>query len=618
MADWQAFATSFLTGVASDINKRKDKAEDYETQQRDLAERNKTILSKRNSVVGMVKSKAQKLLGLGISEEAIRAATASGPNGLIDLERNIDKAVATHGEEAVRKNAAVFASTDVDPSQVFMEGEGKLTLDEYINRSFGMQAPTPGSVEAGEGTIWDRMLGRNAKERTKAKLDSEMSAMGYSIYDINQAAAQSDYESMAPGAYVNYGDYKTFGITDKAKEVETIGKMVTALREGNEEYDELSKRQQQLTKDYASQLTVDPEQAAATKEELDAVMKRKREIEAPIIGDHVNRMGSAYPDGSYAEIMGPTLSGIFGDTSYMSTPTETPGSTAEAASGGTVETATPPIGTTPEVTATVTNVPVEAEIGKIASNEAFPGVPMTAVLGGDGAEYVRVDQDFRATINGASRIFRKGELLDATTSKAIIEGSDITASGGGPRTRPVMNNAKKSIQAGMQSEEYSLGLDPMADRLLTDSGDAIVQYAKQEGIDSSVSDEELTQIASEWAVANGQELPMDKTNLLKGLRFGLKAAPEEEAPVETPVDTSPAPTPEAEQMDAIEADATSDRILRSSARDIVALAEQEGLTAESTDEEIVQILSEWAVANDETLPMDKGSLVYAIRYGLGL
>jgi len=611
MADWQAFATSFLTGVASDINKRKDKAEDYETQQRDLAERNKAIMSKRKTVTDAVRGKAAKLRGMGVSEEVIRTAMSSGPTGLVDLERHIDKSVAEHGLEAVKKNADVFASVDVDPSVLRMQGDDALTMDEYINQSFGMASSTPGSVEADKGTVWDRMLGRGARERVKAELDQEMTDLGYSIYDINEAAAQSEYESLAPGSYVNFGTRKTFTVDNKAREMEYLRSQINTMKAGNSDYKALEAKEASLLEQASNaEARGDEKNAEKYRQELAVVKGKRLSMDKQFIGEHVLQMGENYGDGSYQEIMGPAIDAILGQQGWTASLF---GQESDTGTRPTIRKETPMMVDT-------TNVEVEAEVGKIESDDVWGGTPMTVVVGKDGKEYVRVDDNVRVSANGVDKVYRKGDLIDAYASEIIIANAGVTPTESvaptGPTTRPTSNRVRRSIETGMASEDYTVGVDPMADRLLSDNGDAIVEYAKQEGIDNGASDEELTQILSEWAVANNEELPVDKTTLLKGMRYGLEPAAEEEQTDEVTTD-EPAATPSV-QTDQIEADATTDRILKTNGRQIVALAEKEGLTEESTDEEIVQILSEWAVANKETLPFDKEALVYGIRFGLGL
>ena len=614
MADWQAFATSFLTGAAEGINKRKDKAEDYEDKQRDLAERNKAVMSKRKTVADAVRGKAAKLRGMGVSEEVIRTAVASGPTGLTDLERHMNEAVTVHGPEAVKKNADVFASVDVDPAVLRMQGEDALTLDAYINQSFGMATPTPGSVDAGKGTVWDRMLGRGARERVKTELDQEMTDLGYSIYDINEAAAQAEYESLAPGSYVNFGTRKTFTVDNKAREMEYLRSQINTMKAGNSDYKVLEAKEASLLAQATNaEDRGDTEGAEKYNQELAVVRAKRLRMDQQFIGDHVLQMGENYGDGSYQKLMGPAIDAILGQPGWTASLFGQESETEEEGTGERKQ-------ATPLVVGLDKGVEVAAEVGKIESPDIWGGTPMTVVVGKDGEERIRLDDNVVLSVGGANRYYGKGDLIDAKDSALIIANAEVipteSVAPTGPTTRPTSNRVRRSIETGMASEDYTVGVDPVADRLLSDNGDAIVEYAKQEGIDNGASDEELTQILSEWAAANNEELPVDKTTLLKGMRYGLEPAAEEEQTDEVATD-EPAATPSV-QADQIEADATTDRILKTNGRQIVALAEKEGLTEESTDEEIVQILSEWAVANKETLPFDKEALVYGIRFGLGL
>jgi hypothetical protein len=65
-------------------------------------------------------------------------------------------------------------------------------------------------------------------------------------------------------------------------------------------------------------------------------------------------------------------------------------------------------------------------------------------------------------------------------------------------------------------------------------------------------------------------------------------------------------------------DEMSDSLLRNSGLDMLDFAREQGLNKESRNEDILMAITEWAQANKKQLPMDKGALIYAIKYGLGL
>ena len=56
--NFKAFATAFMDDQAKAIQKRIQDAEDYEDQQRELAERNKSVVGKRRALVNLAKTES--------------------------------------------------------------------------------------------------------------------------------------------------------------------------------------------------------------------------------------------------------------------------------------------------------------------------------------------------------------------------------------------------------------------------------------------------------------------------------------------------------------------------------------------------------------------------------
>jgi len=77
MADWQAFATAFLTDTAGYIKERKDKAADYEDKLREEKERNRERVQRKQLMMNSAQSITINLKELGATEELIRSAMAS-------------------------------------------------------------------------------------------------------------------------------------------------------------------------------------------------------------------------------------------------------------------------------------------------------------------------------------------------------------------------------------------------------------------------------------------------------------------------------------------------------------------------------------------------------------
>jgi hypothetical protein len=495
MADWQAFATAFMEGVATKVDKRKAKADEYEDRQRDLAERNKSVMAKRISIADSAKSYASKLLGMGVSEEVIRTAASAGPTGLTDLMRHMDKAVTTHGPEAVKQNADVFASVDVDPTALLMVGKDALTMDEYINQSFGVVAPSTGSVEDDQGTVFDRMFGRNARERTKARLDSEQTDMGYSIYDINQAAAAAEYQSLAPNAYVNYGTRQTFGMGDKGSEITVLSNILKLQRDSNTDYAALKSKEATLTEKLAKEEALSMPDAEQTRKELGEISKQRRTIEVNLLQPHIDQQMQVYPDGSYAEVMGPSIAALMG-VDPTDTPKEPPTSASETLPADPVTTGVEtllgkPTGVPQDDAATV-EPPIEPTTPQVVRDITSPsilgGTPLSVVSGPDGRELVRIDR--------------------------TIKSGDVTIPAGTVLTE------EESVDI-MYRSKLDTDVGEVTKALVDSSGLDVAELAATYDLTPDASPEAILRALAAWSNENRKVLPFGQDELVAIIRYNL-------------------------------------------------------------------------------------------------
>ena len=313
-ADWAAFATAFFNDTAKYINERKDKASEYEDKLREEAEKSKGIVEGRIQLANTAKSIASKLKSKGATEEMIRAAAASGPNGLVDLDRAFSAAETKYGADLVRQNPEIIAATSLSAEQARMTGEGAIGLDAFIEQSYGVSAPTTGSVDAGEVSIWDKMLGRNAKERVRAKLDAEMASMGYSIYDINEAAKSAEYKSLVPGAYVEYKTPKIFTQEGVADETNTLRKLV----ENSAVYQAADAAYEAALKEVSGALdsTKDSPEYAAKVAAKDAAYQKRLDVASGILTPYVMGQAGFYGMESYQKTMAPMIDEIVGNKGF--------------------------------------------------------------------------------------------------------------------------------------------------------------------------------------------------------------------------------------------------------------------------------------------------------------
>ena len=77
--DWTSFATGFMEKTDEIWTNRREKAEDYEEEQRKAAERNIATISRRRQIADQVTGYAASLKQNGVSDEQIQAIVSSGP-----------------------------------------------------------------------------------------------------------------------------------------------------------------------------------------------------------------------------------------------------------------------------------------------------------------------------------------------------------------------------------------------------------------------------------------------------------------------------------------------------------------------------------------------------------
>ena len=203
--DWMAFAEGFMETAAENIKDKKVEARRYQMEQEELAKRNLVKISQRNATVNKVMGLTKMLSDNGASTAQIQAAIASGPNALAEFAVKVQEAVAAQNGKPLQDNEIeTIIRMPKDFSPVDME------LEDYVRKSYGYFTPNKGVGEKADVGFWDRLSGDAAMMRTKAKLDSSIMYDGYTAADINELAAQSDYQAVIPSTFATFADFKRF------------------------------------------------------------------------------------------------------------------------------------------------------------------------------------------------------------------------------------------------------------------------------------------------------------------------------------------------------------------------------------------------------------------------
>lgn len=197
----QAFAAGALGEVERGMTRREEEARKYEEEQRELAKQSRAEIQRRRSVVSSLVSEARRLESLGVTKAQIQAAHSSGPNGLMELSKQVQAEIKRRGGKARLSEYDISAMIDgsaIDPKFAEMDYE------EFISRSAGLLDTTVGDLKAPERSLAQRFLGSGAKDAVRAKLDAEKTVGGMSVYDINELARSQAYQSAIPGAYATF------------------------------------------------------------------------------------------------------------------------------------------------------------------------------------------------------------------------------------------------------------------------------------------------------------------------------------------------------------------------------------------------------------------------------
>lgn len=656
MADWQAFATSFLTGVASDINERKDKAEDYEDKQRELADKNKAIMSKRKEIVGRYTGLANQAKTLGASDEMISAALSSGPQGLVDLTSNLQSVKTSMGSRwtpEAAKNAVELPKNFQMPD---------MNINEQIQATFGLPEAKIGSTTAGEVSWLDKALGRKGKERVRAELDSEAYSDGYSILDINEVAQQSEYQSLSGGSFVNFTMPKVFDPEDATAESVNINRMMDQAKD-SVAYKQMEAEYEKLEAQPTLKGSAEDSAKIARMQELKQQML---ETQRSFVGDYVNGRAGIYTGGGYIESMGSIIDGFLGTGSaaamVASAGENTTGVSADAIepvaqrsatvaevapqveqAGGTVD-------VSPDAMVTMTHESLPYDGGKVAFETNEDGLPVTATFGVDGEEYVTDDAGVieqlwtsvtSITPKTAGPMLTPDEWVTEEQSDAMTK-KELQGMGlkGSPLGKLIQFLPSEELKArAIEQIKLKRDADPEAYYKVVISGRNLNRPVKVKGSDLFfIPDADLVRGNNNVTISElgiDEDLPKRtySQNKIKrifnseGADPGLSVeglAEEQDTP-----DGSMRPKMRPEGLGAKTQEAPAEEegtpvsadqeaVIKTYGRDIIKYMQESGFTGDETEEELAEGLADWYAENAEKLdipsyPRDQGPIIYVIK-----
>ena len=200
--DWQSFSTAFMNSVADNITERKDAANTWKEQQRELALKNIPEAQKRRQLSDKAMGYYNYLSENGATNDQIQAAVSSGADGIVKFAEVMQKAVTLNGGRPLAKNEVSTLITipeGFEPINIDVGG-----MESLIQRSYGGDPTTKGPSEQGSASFWDQLSGYGAKDRARSELDKTAIYDGYTALDLNEMAQTSAYTSLQPSTFVSF------------------------------------------------------------------------------------------------------------------------------------------------------------------------------------------------------------------------------------------------------------------------------------------------------------------------------------------------------------------------------------------------------------------------------
>lgn len=222
MADWEAFATSFLKDTAAYINDRKDKAEDYKDRLLEDAERNKGKLKKLRAAANAQQGFISQARGLYATDAQIEAALDSGPTGLQTLVSDLNSQKTKYGNDYTESFVQDYAKLP----ETF-----KATGNVDPMARYGLTGAVVGDVDAPRGGFLSRAFGMDAKARARSEMDAqEFGGTGLSVYDLSTISDVAGYESLNPTSFLAYTAPKLLAESEVPDEIDDLNVAVRTIQ----------------------------------------------------------------------------------------------------------------------------------------------------------------------------------------------------------------------------------------------------------------------------------------------------------------------------------------------------------------------------------------------------
>ena len=539
--DVQAFATGFLESRVKDIEKKGDEARAFEEDQRTLADRNVQTVSKRNAVVQQVVGLTNMLRDNGASERVIQAAIAAGPKEVVTLANKVTEARQASGGNKL-------GSSDIEALVNVPEGFSVMDTDttDLIRKTYGLGYEGQGvTQEMPERSFMDRLKGDKQMDMARARLDREVIKDGLTAYDVNQMAAQQDYESLVPGTFITFNDLKVFKPSEDMSGFTNTMSRLTKTVQDSDAYSILNEEIKDLIAQSSPNET-DQAVREAAKARLVEAQAEMDELYLSTVGSTIQDMADTYgssfidsTEGYLRSFLSPAYVDSLAVGAAESTSATTADSQTEAALN---EPATATSISVPEVTVTdlpaagtaeepVVTEPVVTEpvVEEDPESDSFLDFLDNATTMGSSRENAQTNLDNKARMqenmanvtreewDDMSRAERREAGLPVRKLDIAFAGSDSFKQEEQEIVKTVKERAAErfgNIDPAQFDAAIEAGkLTELDLQVFADFGDDIMTYLKSNEYDGS--EEDVLVGMSTWAQENGKTLPADKSFLVK-------------------------------------------------------------------------------------------------------
>ena len=308
MADWESFATGFLTSVGQEMDRKTEKAEEYEQRQRLLGERNRPAVQKRKQVFQKANAAVKQLSAMGIGSAAIFAAMKSNPDtGIFELQRNAQKAIEatqrTYNRNPTPEEFESFISFNADMPEE-LKGDSD-ALSRLTAQLYGVQQAPTQAAASSEGTgasSFIRGLFGPSLQSVDEKLKAEQAGEGLSVYDLATYSDVRPYDPTSSGAFFSFQQPAFFNPDDFAAESTALNRFMTRQLSQDTNYTEAKR-----VYDTARALVLAGSKDKQTIEDYNLAKEIVDRKTAELLDRFVGSRAAPYAGSSYVDVMKPVL-----------------------------------------------------------------------------------------------------------------------------------------------------------------------------------------------------------------------------------------------------------------------------------------------------------------------